>query len=112
MDKVEEMWAALAAYQPRADAAGHGLSWARMCKEKTVEAAVAAADAADAAVATTAAVAADAATYCADAADAADAAKKWAQIAIERITKVLVKPAPAPVQPVEWSDAKLKEKNT
>jgi hypothetical protein len=98
MTKVEEMWTALAAYQPQADAAGHGPSWARMCKEKNVEAAYCAVDAAaNAAVA--AADAADAAAvavyYAADAV-AADAAavKKWSQIAIDRITKVLVKPAP------------------
>jgi sulfur relay (sulfurtransferase) complex TusBCD TusD component (DsrE family) len=98
MTKLEEMWAALAAYQPQADAAGHGPSWARMCKEKTVEAAYCAAAAAvnaDAdATAAVADAAAVAATYAADAA----AAKKWAQIAIDRITRVLVKPAP-PVQP-------------
>jgi hypothetical protein len=98
MDKLEEMWTALAAYQPQAVAAGHGPSWARMCKEKTVEAAYCAAAAAvnaDAdATAAVADAAAVAATYAADAA----AAKKWAQIAIDRITRVLVKPAP-PVQP-------------
>jgi hypothetical protein len=94
MTKVEEMWTALAAYQPQAVAAGHGPSWARMCKEKNVEAAAAAAVAADA-------YAAYAAAYAAAAADAdADAAKKWAQIAIDRITKVLVKPAP--VQPIGY----------
>ncbi len=27
MTKLDEMWAALAAYQPQADAAGHGESW-------------------------------------------------------------------------------------
>jgi hypothetical protein len=104
MDKLEEMWAALAAYQPQADAAGHGPSWARMCKEKNVEAAYyAAADAAADAYAAAAAdaYAAAAAAVNADAADAdADAAKKWAQIAIDRITKVLVKPAP--VQPIGY----------
>ena len=99
MTKLEEMWAALAAYQPQADAAGHGPSWARMCKEKTVEAAYCAAAAAvnaDAdATAAVADAAAVAATYAADAA----AAKKWAQRAIDRITRVLVKPAP-PAAPV------------
>jgi hypothetical protein len=90
MTKVEEMWTALAAYQPQAVAAGHGPSWARMCKEKTVDAAAAAADAAAAAYA---AVAAYYAAYAA-VADAVADAKKWSQIAIDRITKVLVKPAP------------------
>jgi hypothetical protein len=40
--KLDEMWAALAAYQPRADAAGHGESWALMCSERTEVAAHAA----------------------------------------------------------------------
>ena len=31
MTKLNEMWAALAAHQPQADAAGHGESWAAMC---------------------------------------------------------------------------------
>jgi hypothetical protein len=61
MTKVKEMWEALTAYQQQADAAGHGKSWARMCKEKTAYYA--------------AYYAADAAAYAADAADyAADAA--------------------------------------
>jgi hypothetical protein len=93
MTKVEEMWAALTAYQPQADAAGHGKSWARMCKEKTAYAATADA----------AACAAGAGNYAAaDAADAAaDAdAEKWVQKAIERINKVLVKPEqPAQQEP-------------
>ena len=36
--KLDEMWAALAVYQPQADAAGHGESWARMCANKTSDA--------------------------------------------------------------------------
>jgi hypothetical protein len=76
-----------------------------MCKEKTAFAAYCAAAAADAANAANAAYyaaadAADAAVAVADAAaDAADAAKRWAQRAIDRITRVLVKPAP-PAAPV------------
>jgi hypothetical protein len=35
MNKLNEMWTALAAYQPQADAEGHGKTWAAMCKEKT-----------------------------------------------------------------------------
>ena len=41
--KLDEMWAALAAYQLKADADGHGKSWATMCKERTAGAAFAAA---------------------------------------------------------------------
>ena len=94
MTKVEEMWEALTAYQPQADAAGHGKSWARMCKEKTAYAATADA----------AACAAGAGNYAAaDAADAAAAyahavyfahyaaAGKWAQRAIEHINKATLK---------------------
>ena len=90
MDKVEEMWAALAAYQPQADAAGHGATWAAMCSSKTAYAAFA--DAAayaayydDYAASYAADAAADAAY--ADANADADAAEKWAQRAIERINK-------------------------
>jgi hypothetical protein len=94
MDKLEEMWTALAAYQPQADAAGHGPSWARMCKEKTAADAAAAYAAANAAAAAAAAYAAANAAAAAAVADAVADAKKWSQIAIDRITKVLVKPAP------------------
>jgi hypothetical protein len=38
-EKLKEMWQVLEAYQPYADSAGHGKSWARMCKERTWEAA-------------------------------------------------------------------------
>ena len=102
MDKVEEMLAALAAYQPQADAAGHGATWAAMCKERTAAAAFAAADAA--ATVDAAAFAATAGDYAAaDAADAAAAyahavyfahyaaAGKWAQRAIEHINKATLK---------------------
>jgi hypothetical protein len=34
-DKLNEMWTALTAYQTKADADGHGESWAQMCSEKT-----------------------------------------------------------------------------
>ena len=100
MDKVKEMWEALTAYQQQADAAGHGATWARMCKERTAAAAYCAAvDAADAAAAYVDAdvafaaanavdEAADAAAYAAAGYAYADA-EKWAQKAIERINKVL-----------------------
>ena len=42
--KLDEMWAALEAYQPKADADGHGASWARMCRLRTADAAWAAWD--------------------------------------------------------------------
>jgi hypothetical protein len=90
MDKLEGMWVALTAYQPRADAAGHGKSWAAMCSSKT------AADAADAAMAADAAKAADAATnavyaayYAAIFATNAANAEKWARHVIEDINRVL-----------------------
>ena len=41
-DKQAEMWAAFEAYQPRADANGHGDSWRVMCQERTGRAAWAA----------------------------------------------------------------------
>ena len=39
MTKLNEMWAALAAYQLQADATGHGNSWAAMCQMRTTDAA-------------------------------------------------------------------------
>lgn len=41
------MWAALAKYQPTADADGHGKTWARMCSKRTEAAAKAASAAAN-----------------------------------------------------------------
>ena len=38
-DKIDEMWRAFEAYQPTADADGHGESWRVMCKERTEDAA-------------------------------------------------------------------------
>jgi hypothetical protein len=93
MDKLEGMWVALTAYQPQADAAGHGESWAAMCSSKT---AADAADAAMAAMAADAAKAADAATnavyaayYAAIFATNAANAEKWARHVIEDINRVL-----------------------
>ena len=92
---LEEMWAALAAYQPQADAAGHGATWAAMCKERTVAAARAAYAAAYAAsyVAYAAAYAAAAAAADADAASyaASYVAEKWARVAIDYINKATLK---------------------
>ena len=111
MTKLTEMWEALAAYQPHADAAGHGESWARMCTEKTIDdayvaaTAAYAADAAAAAAAATAAYAAadavaagiaEVAAYAAAEAVAADAVY-WAQKAIDLIKKITTTPA-SPVQ--------------
>ena len=94
MNKLNEMWAALTAYQPQADAAGHGESWAKMCKEKTYAAAADAASDADADAYDAIAYAAAYAIAYADAyaVDADAAAERWAQKAIECINKVLVKP--------------------
>jgi hypothetical protein len=39
VNKLDEMWEALATYQPQADAEGHGKTWATMCQEKTSSAA-------------------------------------------------------------------------
>ena len=98
MTKLDEMWAALAAYQPQADDLGHGDSWAAMCQEKTTDATrdaysyaasyVAAADAAaDASEAVYAATWAS--SYAAYATSSADNAEKLSQRAIDRISKVL-----------------------
>jgi hypothetical protein len=38
-DPLAEMWRELSEYQPQADADGHGESWARMCEERTEDAA-------------------------------------------------------------------------
>ena len=73
MIKLDEMWAALAAYQLQADAAGHGESWARMCSEKTAAAASAANAAASAAY-----------------------AGNWAGKAIDRIKEITNQPAAQP----------------
>jgi len=99
MNKLNEMWAALAAYQPKADAEGHGDTWATMCRGRTSGAARAAWSAADAYAKATAsaeaAVAAKAAGAAADAvyasakaARAAADADRWAQSAIDRINKL------------------------
>jgi hypothetical protein len=109
MKKLDEMWTALAAYQPQADAEGHGKTWATMCREKTSDAArdawsaaAYAADAADAEATGEAGYAADAAGdagyaagYAADAKAYADAkaaadarADRWAQKVIDGINKL------------------------
>ncbi len=92
MNKLNEMWAALAAYQPQADAEGHGDTWATMCKEKTSGAARAAWSAVDAAwSAADAAGDAKAAYASAGAAYAsvkAAEADTWAQKVIDRINKL------------------------
>jgi hypothetical protein len=82
MNKLDEMWAALLAYLPQAIDDGHGDSWAKMCNEKTPDAAYAASDAAASdAWAASAAYAADAAAYGASYAD------HWAQKAIDALQK-------------------------
>lgn len=69
-DPLSQMWLELEAYQPQADADGHGESWRVMCRERTAAAAEAAGDASSAARAA-AWAAATAAWAAADAADAA-----------------------------------------
>ena len=111
MSKDAELWTALIAYQPQADAAGHGPSWARMCEKKTAAAAFAAYAKADAAIAIETAYAVEAVAAAEDAAyaaaeaietaaaaEAASAAalaasaeaKRLQAIAIERIKKILL----------------------
>ena len=102
MTKPDEMWAALAAYQPQADAAGHGESWGAMCQLRTVASAYAAGDDAYDAAGDAAYAALQRAAH-AHRADqpAADAAKIWAQRAIDHISKVLkVAEPPAQQEPV------------
>jgi hypothetical protein len=87
-DKLAEMWAALAAYQSRADANGHGESWAQMCSERNAGAAFAAnyaatGTAAYAAAWAAAAASADAVTWATAAADI----KHCVQQAIDHIDK-------------------------
>jgi len=88
MTKLEEMWAALLAYLPQAIANRHGDSWAKMCSEKTTDAAYdayrAAYAAGDAAAAHATGEAYDA---CRAAYSAGDAAI-WAQVAINRIKRI------------------------
>ena len=88
MTELEKMWAELAKHQPTADKKGYGKAWARMCNERTADAAEAAEAAADAA-AYAAAVDADAAyaAYAADAARDAVRAVRYSRTAIDYITK-------------------------
>jgi len=97
MNKLNEMWTALAAYKPQADAEGHGKTWAAMCKEKTfgnawsayaayASAAKAAGDAGNAAYAAEAAC--DTAGDAKAAADAYAEADRWAQKVIDGINKL------------------------
>jgi hypothetical protein len=98
MTKLNKMWEAFAAYQPQASANGHGESWAKMCREKTVDANPA--DAYYAKVAANAACDDDAVYAAACAATAAAFASydngdadsdKWAQKAIKQINKAMKK---------------------
>ena len=87
-DKLDEMWAALEAHQPRADKRGYGREWRVMCAKRTPEAARAAAWAAQRCVS---ADAEDAAWAAADAAwtamVTAKASAEWAADAIKNIAK-------------------------
>ena len=93
MKILDEMWALLPAYQPQADAAGHGDSWAKMCREKTFSAATkAVANAKATRAADAAGCAARAAAVAACAVWSSDAAvEMWAQMAVNRINKAMEK---------------------
>ena len=81
MTDLTEMWAALEAYQPRADKAGHGESWKRMTTERTSEAADAAQQFAEEAADAVWDSGNNAATdLAADAAHMADGAILWAEM--------------------------------
>ena len=88
MTKVEEMWATLLAYLPQAIANRHGDSWAKMCSEKTTDAAYDAYRAAYSAGDTTAADATGEAYDACRAAYFAGDATLWAQVAINRIKRI------------------------
>ena len=75
---IDQMWERLAQHQPFADQRGYGEAWARMCEEKTPEAAWAA---------EAAALAADADADAAWAAAAVAAAVRAAKTAVEWIEK-------------------------
>lgn len=89
-DKLNEMWAALATYQPKADADGHGESWALMCSERTKETAHDAANATwsagEGATDDAGAWAAAAAAWVSASDDAADV-EYHAKLSIKHITK-------------------------
>jgi len=77
-DPLAEMWRELAEYQPIADLDGHGESWAKMCRERTEDAARAAMED-DAAR--------SAAGYAAAAASGASGASMWARLSIALIRR-------------------------
>ena len=84
MTELEKMWTALEAHQHIADKKGYGVEWARMCSERTPEAAALAANA------VWPTVGADDAAYAAYAADAARdvaCAVRYSRTAIDYITK-------------------------
>lgn len=81
MTDLNEMWEALAQYQPYADKRGFGDEWRRMTTKRTVSAAVVALDAADAGWAKYSAAYALAA--------AEDASVECGQFAIENIREAI-----------------------
>jgi len=84
MNEIEKMWTALEAHQPTADKKGYGKEWARMCSERTVEAA---ALAANAVWPTAGANDANYAAYAADAASYAVRAVRYSRTAVDYIFK-------------------------
>jgi len=85
MKTIEQMWEKFAEHQPFADERGYGEAWRRMCEERTEDAADAAATAVDAAAWCAGAAAARWAAW--SAAWAAAGVERWAERAIECITK-------------------------
>ena len=98
MTKVEEMWATLLAYLPQAIANRHGDSWAKMCSEKTTDAAYDAYRAAYSAGDAPAAYATGEAYDACRAAYFAGDVTLWAQVAITAIKEALAQPE----QELDW----------
>lgn len=93
MSDLNEMWAALEAYQPIADQKGHGESWKRMTTERTGSAARTAAKAAAWDARGAALAASNAAWSAADAADSVQMAATASGQTIKRINEAMeVKP--------------------
>ena len=84
MSEIEKMWTVLSAHQPIADKLGYGVEWARMCRERTPEAA---ALAANAVWPTAGADKFNYAAYAADAAREVACAVRYSRTAIDYITK-------------------------
>lgn len=80
--KINDMWNRLAQHQPYADERGYGPAWAKMCAERTSDAA---SKAEEAAAMSAWAAAADAAWAAEQAAEAAEEAARAAKTAVQLI---------------------------